>query len=100
MGNDPPTLVLGHVAERPGNGHAGSVRTHQDLLETEECVVHIVSEWFVEATHRCSLTSADGSGAGETDGLKAAGFTGLPFRRITPIGTCVKSVIWNLPLSG
>jgi len=51
MGFDPPTVVFGSIHSRRIDG--GLKDTHRNLLENGECVVHIISEWFVEASNHC-----------------------------------------------
>jgi flavin reductase (DIM6/NTAB) family NADH-FMN oxidoreductase RutF len=68
---DPPTLCFGSVA-RPNlpGGDSDSVR---NLRETGSCVVHIISEWFIEAAnHTC------GSYDYNVEEHEVAGFTTLP----------------------
>lgn len=68
---DPPTLCFGSIARPhlPG-GDSDSVR---NLRETGSCVVHIISEWFIEAAnHTCGAYDYD------VEEHQIAGFKTLP----------------------
>jgi flavin reductase (DIM6/NTAB) family NADH-FMN oxidoreductase RutF len=49
MCHDPPTLVFCAVKRKSENKD-----TLANVLESKECVVHIISEHFVEAANLCS----------------------------------------------
>ena len=52
MGHDPPILTFGCIARR--RNEDGCSDTHRNLIDTKSCVVHVVSEWMVEAAnHSC-----------------------------------------------
>eukprot|EP01052_Picozoa_sp_SAG31_P007840 SAG31_NODE_381_length_16458_cov_18.069259_6_plen_87_part_00 len=44
FGFDPPTLVVGCVA-RPASKNDGMSDTQRNIMETGQCVVHIISDW-------------------------------------------------------
>ena len=51
VGFDPPTMVFGSIHSRRNRPDGGGKKdTHRNLAETGECVVHIISEWFVEVS--------------------------------------------------
>ena len=71
MGFDPPTVVFGSIHSRRIDG--GLKDTHRNLLENGECVVHIISEWFVEASNHCC-----GDFDLSVDEIPLSGLTTLP----------------------
>jgi flavin reductase (DIM6/NTAB) family NADH-FMN oxidoreductase RutF len=53
--------------------------THRNLVETGECVVHIISEWMVEAANQSC-----GSYAYDVDEIPLSGLTTLPSTTVSP----------------
>ena len=70
MGHDPPILTFGCIAR---NNLDGMSDTHRNLIETKECIVHIVSKWMVEAAnHSCGAYDPT------VDEIPLTGLTTLP----------------------
>ena len=71
MCHDPPTLVFGPNADssRPG----GDKDTAHNIKETGECVIHIISDWFLDAANHTS-----GSFPRGVDEFEKSGLTKLP----------------------
>lgn len=74
MGHDPPLLSFSCVFKS-----TGAKDTLQNLLETKECVVNIISEWFVESANSCS-----GDYSSNIDEFKVSGLTALPSDIVKP----------------
>jgi len=71
MAFDPPIVVFGSIARR--NLPGGMSDTHRNLVETGECVVQIISEWYAEAANHST-----GAFEYTVDEIQAAGLTTLP----------------------
>lgn len=75
---DPPTLVFGCVS-RPADKNGGMSDSERNLRETKECVVHIISDWFVEAAnHTCGAYDYD------VDEIELSGLNTLPSVKVQP----------------
>jgi flavin reductase (DIM6/NTAB) family NADH-FMN oxidoreductase RutF len=77
MAHDPPMLALGTCAT---SGRANRMKdTQQNVLETGEFVVNLVSEWMLEAAnHTCGFYDRG------VDELALAGLTPVPSRCVRP----------------
>uniref|UniRef100_A0A7S0MRI4 Flavin reductase like domain-containing protein n=1 Tax=Pyramimonas obovata TaxID=1411642 RepID=A0A7S0MRI4_9CHLO len=75
MGHDPP-LIAFSVCRKPGGLRKDTLA---NIEETKECVIHIMSEWFVEAAnHTC------GNFPSEEDEFKLSGLTPVPSTLVAP----------------
>lgn len=76
MGHDPPTVAIGFCRKGAGGSKKDS---WANVEATKEFVVHIMSEWFVEAAnHTC------GNFLPEEDEMQIAGLTPVPSVRVSP----------------
>lgn len=52
VSSDPPVFAIGMT--RTPNGHKDSC---QNLLDTKEATINIISEWFIEAANSCAIAA-------------------------------------------
>lgn len=65
--HDPPTFTVSFSPTE-----TGSKDTAKNLLETKECTISIISEWFVEAANHTAINSPYGVDEWELSGLTKA----------------------------
>ncbi|CEP21752.1 YWR1 [Cyberlindnera jadinii] len=65
VNSDPPMFVLGI-----SQGFNGPKDTLKNLLDTGECTVNIVSEWFAEAANKANINAPSGTSEWEIAGLE------------------------------
>ncbi|KAH9208564.1 hypothetical protein DL95DRAFT_449815 [Leptodontidium sp. 2 PMI_412] len=64
FGSAPPTFVVGFAS-----GRGTSKDSCQNILDTKECTINIISDWFVEAANWCSITAPPGYSEWPSSGL-------------------------------
>lgn len=74
VNHDPPIFCVGF-----SGGHGNPKDTCRNVLETGECVINIISEWFAEAANYTSVNAP--AGVSEWD---LAGLTPAPSRLVKP----------------
>ncbi|CCH43498.1 hypothetical protein BN7_3048 [Wickerhamomyces ciferrii] len=70
VNHDPPIFVVGFSSKKD---------SYQNLLDTKECTINIISEWFVEAANSCSI-----DGPSEFDEWELSGLTSSPSLYVKP----------------
>ena len=75
MGHDPLTLAFAPCAGREGKDKD----TLANIKANGECVIHIISDWFIESANYTS-----GNFDPEVDEFEVAGFTSLPSLFVAP----------------
>ncbi|ODV94019.1 hypothetical protein PACTADRAFT_51754 [Pachysolen tannophilus NRRL Y-2460] len=73
VNSDPPIFVIGFT------GNSNFRDTCRNIMETGECTINIISEWFVEAANFCSINSPP-----DVDEWKLSGLTALPSTKVKP----------------
>ncbi|KAK6464691.1 hypothetical protein DFJ63DRAFT_311987 [Scheffersomyces coipomensis] len=74
VNHDPPIFAIGFSCNK-----ANPKDSLRNILETEEVVINIISEWFIEAANFCSTNSPFG-----IDEFKLSGLTPLPSEKVKP----------------
>lgn len=74
VNHDPPIFCVGF-----SGGHGNPKDTCRNVLQTGECVINIISEWFAEAANYTSVNAP--AGVSEWD---LAGLTPAPSRLVKP----------------
>ncbi|KAF8470801.1 hypothetical protein BDZ91DRAFT_791763 [Kalaharituber pfeilii] len=74
VNHDPPIFCVGF-----SGGKGNPKDSCRNVLETGECVINIISEWFVEAANYCSVNAPPGVSEWEF-----AGLTPAPSRIVKP----------------
>jgi flavin reductase (DIM6/NTAB) family NADH-FMN oxidoreductase RutF len=75
VGHDPPTVCIGICKNRDGKNKD----TLQNIIETGEFVVNMISDWMVESANHCS-----GMFPSEIDELKLVGLTPIASELVKP----------------
>jgi len=80
MSQDPPVLCIGTCSSAPTAERPSFMKdSQQNIVDTEEFTVNMISEWFVEAAnHTCGNYDPD------VDELALAGFTAVPSTSVKP----------------
>lgn len=74
VNHDPPIFTIGF-----SGGRGNPKDTCQNILDTEELTINIISEWFVEAANFCSTNAPI-----DVDEWKLCGLTPLPSSKVSP----------------
>ncbi|RLV93037.1 Uncharacterized protein JA1_002798 [Spathaspora sp. JA1] len=74
VNHDPPIFTLGF-----SGGRGNPKDTCQNILDTQELTINIISEWFVEAANYCSTNAPI-----DVDEWKLSGLTPLPSSKVKP----------------
>ncbi|GAB4823945.1 hypothetical protein N2152v2_010991 [Parachlorella kessleri] len=77
LAHNPPHVAIGMVRSR--ERHHGQKDTLFNILETQEFVVNIISDWFVEAANHCCGAFDYG-----VDEMQLAGLTPLASHKVKP----------------
>lgn len=74
VNHDPPIFTIGF-----SGGRGNPKDTCKNILDTEECTINIISEWFVEAANYCAINSPI-----DVDEWKLSGLTPLESTKVKP----------------
>lgn len=74
VNHDPPIFTVGF-----SGGKGNPKDTCKNLLETEECTINIISEWFIEAANYCCTNCPY-----DIDEWQLSGLTEVPSRKFKP----------------
>lgn len=74
LNHDPPIFALGFSA-----GHGQYKDTCDNILQTGELTISIISEWFVEAANHCAINAP-----ADVDEWELSGLTPAPSEKVRP----------------
>ncbi|MCJ1305676.1 hypothetical protein MMC08_008492, partial [Hypocenomyce scalaris] len=77
MNHDPPIFTVGFAG-----GYDNAKDTLRNLMDTNECVINIISEHFVEAANNCSINAPHGVSEWALSGLHPAPCTDVKASRV------------------
>ena len=100
VNHDPPIFVVGF-----SGGKGNPKDTCKNVLESGECVINIISEWFVEAANFCSVNAPSEVSEWDLSGLTPAPSTFVKPARVKESAFSIEAKLvthheWASPVTG
>lgn len=100
VSHDPPIFTIGL-----SGGKGAPKDTTRNLLESGECTINIISEWFVEAANACSINAPFGTSEWPISGLTPAPSKLVKSARVAESAFAIEAKLiahheWESPSTG